>query len=89
MSSRYVDLPDRCLHCDGQPPTNRLGLCAGCHAIPGVRRLYLRRRGWSPAWEQRLRALAERANNRQDLFPGGIYLGKPRTRAQVLRDWGD
>jgi hypothetical protein len=88
MSSRYADLPDLCLHCEREPPANRFGLCARCHAVGGIRLLYLRRRGWSPAWERHLRRLAERAGNRQDLFPPGIYLGKPRTRAQVLRDYG-
>jgi hypothetical protein len=88
MSSRYADLPELCLHCEREPPGNRFGLCVHCHALPGVRRLYLRRRGWSAAWERHLRTLTARASKRLDLFPHGIYLGKPRTRSQVLHDYG-
>jgi hypothetical protein len=88
MASRYVERPALCLHCEREPPVNHFGLCAGCHALPGVRRLYLRRRGWSAAWERHLRELAARARQRLELFPYGIYLGKPRTRGQVLHDNG-
>lgn len=58
-----------CLFCERQPAATRLGLCARCHAIKGVRRLYLRRHGWTPAWEAHLRRLAERARLRLPLFP--------------------
>ncbi len=58
-----------CLHCELRPAASRLGLCSGCHAIKGIRVLYLRRRGWTPAWEAHLRCLAERARLRLPLFP--------------------
>jgi hypothetical protein len=48
---------------------NRLDLCARCHAVKNVRLLYVRRRGWTPAWEAHLRRLAERARLHLPLFP--------------------
>jgi hypothetical protein len=60
--------PPTCLHCERRPPSNALGLCADCNAVKGVRVLYLRRRGWTPAWEMHLRRLAERAKQRLPLF---------------------
>jgi hypothetical protein len=57
-----------CLHCDRRPPVNGLGLCETCNAVRGVRRLYVRRRGWTPTWEEHLRRLTERARGRLPLF---------------------
>jgi hypothetical protein len=45
-----------CLHCEKRPSAHALGLCERCHDTPGVRVLYLRRRGWTPEWELHLRA---------------------------------
>lgn len=58
-----------CLHCERQPPANGLGLCPACSAVKGIRYLYVRRRGWTPQWELRLRQLTERAKLRLPLFP--------------------
>jgi hypothetical protein len=56
------------LHCERRPAVNRLGLCAHCHGIRSIRRLYLRRPGWTPEWEAHLRRLTERAKRRLPLF---------------------
>ena len=58
-----------CLHCEQQPPTHYLGLCERCAATPGIRRLYRKRRGWTPQWEAHLRRLTERARLQLPLFP--------------------
>lgn len=60
-----------CLHCEQRPAETALGLCPVCHAVKGFRVLYLRRRGWTPEWEQHLRRLTERARLRLPLFPDG------------------
>jgi hypothetical protein len=57
-----------CLHCERRPPATGLGLCAACNAVKGVPRLYVHRRGWTPAWEEHLRRLTERARLRLPLF---------------------
>jgi hypothetical protein len=57
-----------CLHCERAPPAGALGLCVSCAAVPAIRRLYRRRRGWTPRWELHLRRLAERAKRRLPLF---------------------
>jgi hypothetical protein len=57
-----------CLHCERVVAVNALGLCAGCNGVSGVRRLYQRRRGWTPAWEEHLRKLARRARQQLPLF---------------------
>ena len=44
-----------CLHCERRPSAHALGLCERCHAAPGVRVLYVRRRGWTTEWELHLR----------------------------------
>jgi hypothetical protein len=66
-----MDVPPTpvCLHCERRPAADRLGLCAACAAIKGVRQLYARRQGWSSEWELHLRRLAERARQRLPLFP--------------------
>jgi hypothetical protein len=64
-----------CLHCERRPPAGGLGLCSRCHAHTTIRRLYLRRRGWTPQWEAHLRRLTERAKQRLPLFdndPPGV-----------------
>ena len=58
-----------CLHCERQARAHRLGLCARCAAVRGIRVLYERRRGWTPAWEAHLRRLAGRARQQLPLFP--------------------
>jgi hypothetical protein len=58
-----------CLHCERRPSATTLGLCSVCHAVKGIRVLYLRRRGWTPEWEMHLRRLTERAKQRLPLFP--------------------
>jgi hypothetical protein len=63
------DIP--CLHCERGPCSNRLGLCAACNAVKGIRLLYIRRRGWTPQWEAHLRRLTERARRRLPLFDDG------------------
>jgi hypothetical protein len=57
-----------CLHCERRPKAHYLGLCAPCAASRGVRLLYQKRRGWTPAWEAHLRRLTERARLRLPLF---------------------
>jgi hypothetical protein len=57
-----------CLHWERRPATHRLGLCSVCQATRGIRRLYLRRNGWTPRWEAHLRQLTERAKRRLPLF---------------------
>jgi hypothetical protein len=57
-----------CLHCEKAAAANGLGLCPACNAMPGVRVLYLRRRGWTPRWELHLRRLARRARRGLPLF---------------------
>jgi hypothetical protein len=57
-----------CLHCERAPPAGAPGLCPDCAADPGIRRLYRRRRGWTPQWELHLRRLTERAKRRLPLF---------------------
>jgi hypothetical protein len=57
-----------CLHCERRPVVSGLGLCGSCHARQSIRRLYVKRRGWTPDWELHLRRLTERARNRLPLF---------------------
>ena len=58
-----------CLHCESRPRVGAGVLCAICDGVLGIRRIYLRRRGWTPAWEQHLLRLTERAKLRLPLFP--------------------
>jgi hypothetical protein len=60
--------PATCLHCEKRPAATGLGLCPRCHAVNGIRVLYLKRRGWTPEWEAHLRRLTERARQRLPLF---------------------
>jgi hypothetical protein len=60
-----------CIHCEQRPSVSALALCAVCDAAKNIRVLYLRRRGWTPQWEQHLRRLAARAKLRLPLFPEG------------------
>ena len=59
-----------CLHCEQPGEVDHLELCATCAAERVVRVLYLRRRGWTPAWEEHLRRLTRRAKEKQPLFEG-------------------
>lgn len=63
-----IDRPRLCLFCEKRPGENRYGLCGKCAASRNIRRLYLRRRGWTPVWEQHLLQLTERAKRRLPLF---------------------
>jgi len=60
-----------CLHCEAKPISHRPGLCDSCHAVRGIRRLYIRRKGWTPEWEQHLLELTDRAKKRLPLFEKG------------------
>ncbi len=57
-----------CLHCEKQPPVSKRGLCASCKSVYGIRRLYRRRKGWTPAWEAHLIHLTRRAQLGLPLF---------------------
>lgn len=60
----------RCLHCDRR--TRELthdGLCGPCDQQPGIRDLYIRSPGWTPAHEAMLRELRRRAMREVSLFP--------------------
>jgi hypothetical protein len=57
-----------CAHCEQRPAGAGLGLCSVCHAVKGIRKLYVRHRGWTPAWEAHLRRLRERAQKQLPLF---------------------
>jgi hypothetical protein len=61
--------PDLCLHCERRPAVTGRGLCPVCDGVKGIRVLYVRRRGWTPAWEAHLRRLTERASRGLPLFP--------------------
>jgi hypothetical protein len=61
-----------CLHCERRPAVSRLGLCPACQAVRSIRCLYRRHPGWTPAWEQHLRRLTERARKRLPLFDEGV-----------------
>jgi hypothetical protein len=55
-----------CLHCErapysADPQVRALRLCERCGAQRGLRRIYRRRRGWTPAWDAHLQRLVERA----------------------------
>jgi hypothetical protein len=65
--------PPICLHCERAPAASRLGLCRACHAVRGIRLLYLRRRrDWTPAWEMHLRRLTRRARLELPLFEDDV-----------------
>jgi hypothetical protein len=57
-----------CEHCERPCERDRLGLCPGCAAVEAVRILYVRRRGWTPELEARIRELTRRAKLRLPLF---------------------
>ena len=75
--------PNLCLHCERRPRASALGLCAECRAVRGIRRLYVRRRGWSESWEAHLLRLTERAQQRLPLFE---ELCEPGESAHVPND---
>lgn len=66
-----------CLHCERQPATTELGLCADCGSVEGVAVLYERRRGWTLEWERHLIELTRRASARLPLF---VPLHEPERR---------
>ncbi len=57
-----------CIHCDLMPIERPASLCCRCKATASIRRLYLRRRGWTPAWETHLRTLTAKAQQKKSLF---------------------
>ncbi len=64
-----------CLHCEQRPRTadprhRHLRLCDRCAAVPGLRIIYRRRKGWTPEHDRRIQALVERAKARLPLFGG-------------------
>lgn len=58
----------RCVHCEREAERNDVGLCPACRAVETIRVLYVRRRGWTPAWERHLRRLTRRARAGLPLF---------------------
>jgi hypothetical protein len=60
--------PPTCLHCERAPAVNGLGLCPACAGTHNIRELYVRRRNWTPQWEQHLRRLTRRAQQGLPLF---------------------
>jgi hypothetical protein len=75
-----------CLHCESAPAASRFGLCERCRTIRAVRRLYIRRRGWTPEFEAHLMRLRRRAEQKLPLFDGRLVVGKPRdARVHPLR----
>lgn len=57
-----------CEHCEQPDKRDQLGLCPRCAAVEGIRVLYIRRRGWTPELEARIRKLTRRAQLRLPLF---------------------
>ena len=58
----------KCAHCERLATLDEMGLCPTCRVVDQVRVLYVRRRGWTPAWEEHLRRLRLRANAGLPLF---------------------
>lgn len=57
-----------CLHCELLPKEDSSLLCPRCKSMAGIRRLYLRRRGWTPHWDAHLQHLSQKAKRQQPLF---------------------
>lgn len=62
-------LSTHCIHCELQPAALPSSLCVRCKSFSGIRRLYLRRRGWTQRWETHLLKLTRRAQQQLPLFP--------------------
>jgi hypothetical protein len=73
-----------CVHCERRLAAGPLGLCPVCGAVRGIRRLYVRHRGWTPAWERHLRALTARASLRLPLFPDASPTLPPPSKPEAL-----
>lgn len=60
-----------CRYCEKRPqaPESPLGLCGPCQARPGVRCLYIERKGKPDGWEEHLERLTNRARLRLPLLP--------------------
>lgn len=58
-----------CHHCEQRPAVTVWGLCERCDRIKGIRLLYLHHRNRTPADEEILERLRQRANARLPLFP--------------------
>ncbi|MGL4553820.1 MAG: hypothetical protein ACRC33_21875 [Gemmataceae bacterium] len=57
-----------CDHCERPRERDESGLCPACAATEAIRILYVRRRGWTPELEARVRELTRRARLRLPLF---------------------
>ena len=57
-----------CIHCELLPKHDSSLLCARCKSMAGIRRLYLRRRGWTPHWDAHLNILSQKAKLQMPLF---------------------
>ena len=76
--------PGICLHCERaaalrEGPYRQLRLCDVCSAHAGLRRVYRKARGATPADEERIQALVDRASAGLPLFDGPVQLGLPLT----------
>ncbi|MFQ3650440.1 MAG: hypothetical protein SNJ75_08915 [Gemmataceae bacterium] len=61
--------PLRCEHCESPlTSSHHPNLCPACSAVEGIVLLYLRRRGWSPQREARIREYTRRARLLLPLF---------------------
>jgi hypothetical protein len=58
-----------CLHCEAAPQEHYLRLCLRCARVKGIRLLYKKTSRWTPAWDEHLQRLVERARARLPLFP--------------------
>jgi hypothetical protein len=57
-----------CVHCELLPKHDSSFLCTRCKSMAGIRRLYLRRRGWTPHWDAHLHLLSQKAKLQKPLF---------------------
>ena len=58
-----------CLQCETMPRSDEVyRLCARCRSVKGLRRIYKRRRNWTPEWDAHLQSLVEKAKLRIPLF---------------------
>lgn len=57
-----------CLHCEAAPQEHYLRLCLKCARVNGIRLLYKKTSRWTPAWDEHLQRLVERARARLPLF---------------------
>jgi hypothetical protein len=60
-----------CLHCERAPQANAYRLCERCVTFKGLRNIYKKRPGWTPAWDAHVQKLVDRASKGLPLFPAG------------------